>query len=95
MVSIKLQKTNDHTYNNYMNVIVTEIKALFVENSYSQVTVELGKVTPIKFHVQDMYGRLFYNNLFNIEYDVISSNEDIFTVSIDTTKNFINIHPKR
>lgn len=74
MVSIKLQKTNDNSYNNYMNVIVTEIKALFLENSYSQVSAEVGKITPVKFYVQDMYGRLFYNNLFNVEYDVISSN---------------------
>ena len=42
-----------------------------------------------------MYGRLFYNKLYNIEYDVISSNEDIFTVSIDPSKNFLNIHPKK
>lgn len=95
MVSIKLQKTNDNTYNNYMNVIVTEIRALFLENSYSQVTAELGKVKMLNFHVQDMYGRLFYNNLFNIEYDVISSNEDIFTVSVDPSKNFLNIIPKK
>ena len=95
MVSIKLQKTNDATYSNYMNVIVTEIKALFIENSHSQVLAEMGKVAKVKFYVQDMYGRLFYNNLFNVEYDIISSNEDVFTVSIDATKNFINIHPKK
>lgn len=95
VVSIKLQKTNDNTYSNYMNVIVTEIKALFIENSHSQVVAELGKLTSVKFHVQDMYGRLFYNNLFNVEYDIISSNEDVFTVSIDPTKNYINIHPKK
>lgn len=55
----------------------------------------MGKVTKIRFYVQDMYGRLFYNSVFNVEYDVISSNEDIFTVEIDPSKNFINIHPKK
>jgi hypothetical protein len=30
MVSIKLQKTNDQSYSNYMNLIVTDIKALFI-----------------------------------------------------------------
>lgn len=74
MVPIKLQKTSDNTYNNYMNVIVTEIKGLFVENSYSQVFAEVGRTTQVKFYVQDAYGRLFYNNLFNVEYDVVSSN---------------------
>jgi hypothetical protein len=95
MVSIKLQKTNDQSYSNYMNVIVTDIKALFIENSHSQVAAELGKVTKVKFHVQDMYGRLFYNNLFNVEYEIVSLNEDVFTVSMDPTKNYINIHPKK
>ena len=74
MVSIKLQKNNDQSYSNYMNVIVTDIKALFIENSHSQVVAELGKVTKVKFHVQDMYGRLFYNNLFNVEYEIVSLN---------------------
>lgn len=95
MVSIQMRKTNDATYNNYLNVIVTDIKALFIENSYSQVVAELGKVTSIRFYVQDMYGRLFYNNLLNVEYDIISSNEDVFTVSMDPSKKFIRIHPKK
>lgn len=63
---MKLQKSTDQTYNNYMNVIITPIKALFVENSNSIVKVDVGKVTNVRFYVQDMYGRLFYNNLFNI-----------------------------
>lgn len=95
MVSIKLQKTSDNTYSNFMNVIVTEIKALFIENSYSQVFAQIGKPTQVQFYVQDMYGRLFKNNLINVEYEVISANEDVFSVSIDTTKNFININPKK
>ena len=49
-----------------MNVIITPIKALFVENSNSIVKVDVGKVTNVRFYVQDMYGRLFYNNLFNV-----------------------------
>lgn len=63
---MKLQKSTDQTYNNYMNVIITPIKALFVENSNSIVKVDVGKVTNVRFYVQDMYGRLFYNNLFNV-----------------------------
>ncbi len=59
------------------------------------VNADVGKVTDVQFYVLDMYGRLFYNNLFNVEYDIISSNEDVFTVSMDNTKNFIRIHPKR
>jgi hypothetical protein len=66
MVSVKLQKTNDNSYNNYLNVIVTDIKALFIENSFSHVTAELGRVKPLRFYVQDMYGRLFYNNVLNV-----------------------------
>ncbi len=57
-----------------MNVIVSEIRALFIENSYSTVSVQFGNVTNIKFYVQDMYGRLFYNNLFGIDYEAISTN---------------------
>lgn len=53
--------------------------------------MELGKEKQIRFYVQDMYGRLFYNNLHNVNYEVISSNEDVFVASIDQTKNFINI----
>jgi hypothetical protein len=55
-------------------VIITEIKALFLENSFNSILVEEGKVKQVKFYVEDMYGRLFYNNLINIEYDVVSSN---------------------
>lgn len=95
MVSVKLQKSTDQSYNNYLNVVITPIKALFIENSYSVVKADVGKITNVRFYVQDMYGRLFYNNLFNIEYDIISSNEDVFTVSLDATKNFIRIHPKK
>lgn len=73
MVSIKLQKTNDNSYNNYLNVIITDIKALFIENSYSHVVAELGKVKRVRFYVQDMYGRLFHNSLLNVDYEVISS----------------------
>lgn len=90
-----MQKSTDQTYNNYLNVIVTQIKALFIENSQSVVKVDVGKVTNVKFYVQDMYGRLFYNNLINIDYDILSSNEDVFSVSLDQSKNFIKIHPKR
>lgn len=57
--------------------------------------MELGKQKQIRFYVQDMYGRLFYNNLHNVNYEVISSNEDVFVASIDQTKNFINIEPKK
>lgn len=95
LASIKLQKTTDQSYNNYLNVIVTPIKALFIENSHSVVKVDVGQVTSVRFYVQDMYGRLFYNNLLNIEYDIISSNEEVFSVSLDATKNFIKIHPKK
>lgn len=71
---MQLHKKNDTSFNHFLNVIITDIKALFIKNSYSQVLVELGKVKQLKFYVQDMYGRLFYNNLFNIEYEVSSSN---------------------
>ncbi len=74
---------------------MTDIKALFIENSYSVVSADVGKVTDVRFYVLDMYGRMFYNNLFNVEYDILSSNEDIFTVSMDNTKSFIRIHPQR
>lgn len=59
------------------------------------VKVDVGQVSNVRFYVQDMYGRLFYNNLLNIEYDIISSNEEVFSVSLDATKNFIRIHPKK
>jgi len=95
LASVKLHKTTDQSYNNYLNVIITPIKALFIENSYNIVKADVGKVTNVRFYVQDMYGRLFYNNLFNVEYDIVSSNEDVFTVSLDQSKNFIRIHPKK
>lgn len=37
----------------------------------------------------DMYGRQFYNNLINIEYVVISSNEDVLTATISKNKQQI------
>lgn len=95
LVSVKLHKTTDSSYNNYLNVIITPINAFFIENSYNIVKADVGKITNVRFYVQDMYGRLFYNNLFNVEYDIVSSNEDVFTVSLDQSKNFIRIHPKK
>jgi hypothetical protein len=40
----------------------------------------------LNFYVMDMYGRQFYNKLFNIEYAVVSSNEDVLTASISKNK---------
>jgi hypothetical protein len=57
---------------------VTEISALFIENVESKVQIDAINVeepTKLKFYVQDKYGRLFHNNLFNVDYEVISSNE--------------------
>ena len=72
--TVKLNKKSDVGYNSLMNVIVTDIKQLFIHNEFSQVEVELGVNKQLKFYVQDRYGRLFYNNLHNIQFEATSSN---------------------
>lgn len=72
--TVKLNKKSDPGYNSLMNVIITDIKQLFIHNQFSQVEVALGANKQLKFYVLDKYGRLFYNNLHNIQFEAISSN---------------------
>jgi hypothetical protein len=72
--TVKLHKKSDVGYNSLMNVIVTDIRQLFIHNEFSQVEVALGVNKQLRFYVQDKYGRLFYNNLHNIQFEASSSN---------------------
>lgn len=49
-----------------MNVIVTEIEGVFIENYGGKINLQVGEETKIRFYVMDMYGRLFYNDLINV-----------------------------
>ena len=52
----------------HTSVIVTPIDSLFVENTNGAIKLAKGQDKRMKFFVLDSYGRVFFNNLINIEY---------------------------
>ena len=61
--AVKLNSLNREKFPSYINVVISSIASVFIENINDVINVQAGSVTKVRFYVQDSYGRLFRNKL--------------------------------
>ena len=89
---LKISSTKNPSHvPSYINLLVTKICAITIENNYGSLHVHRNIPVKFKYNLMDCYGRKFNYPLMNINYKIAISDGSIAKGEVDSSNNIISI----